>query len=169
MATHSSSLAWKIPWTDEPGGLQSMESQRVTQLSTNITHVVYIPEKPPKYVSCLIVKFSIKDWLRYIWKILIIWIEIFWKYRTLVRMDSEKLYFKKIYKFIYFNWRLISLHYYIGFAIHWHESTTNTHVFPFWTPIPPPSPSHSSGSSQCTSPEHPVSWIEPGLAIYFTW
>ena len=29
MATHSSSLAWEIPWTEEPDGLQSMESQRV--------------------------------------------------------------------------------------------------------------------------------------------
>ena len=29
MATHSSTLAWKIPWTEESGGLQSMESQRV--------------------------------------------------------------------------------------------------------------------------------------------
>ena len=29
MATHSSSLAWKIPWTEEPGGLQYMELQRV--------------------------------------------------------------------------------------------------------------------------------------------
>ena len=29
MATHSSILAWKIPWTEEPGGLQPMESQRV--------------------------------------------------------------------------------------------------------------------------------------------
>ena len=29
MATHSSILAWKIPWTDEPGGLQSMGLQRV--------------------------------------------------------------------------------------------------------------------------------------------
>ena len=29
MAAHSSTLAWKIPWTEEPGGLQSMESQRV--------------------------------------------------------------------------------------------------------------------------------------------
>ena len=29
MATHSSILAWKIPWTEEAGGLQSMESQRV--------------------------------------------------------------------------------------------------------------------------------------------
>ena len=29
MAPHSSTLAWKIPWTEEPGGLQSMRSQRV--------------------------------------------------------------------------------------------------------------------------------------------
>ena len=30
MATHSSILAWRIPWTEEPGGLQSMGLQRVT-------------------------------------------------------------------------------------------------------------------------------------------
>ena len=29
MAPHSSTLAWKIPWTEEPGGLQSMQSLRV--------------------------------------------------------------------------------------------------------------------------------------------
>ena len=29
MATHSSILAWEIPWTEEPGGLQSMGMQRV--------------------------------------------------------------------------------------------------------------------------------------------
>ena len=29
MATHSSILAWRIPWTEEPGGLQSTGSQRV--------------------------------------------------------------------------------------------------------------------------------------------
>ena len=29
MATHSSTLAWKIPWTEEPGRLESMGSQRV--------------------------------------------------------------------------------------------------------------------------------------------
>ena len=29
METHSSTLAWRIPWTEEPGGLQSMGSQRV--------------------------------------------------------------------------------------------------------------------------------------------
>ena len=31
MATYSSILAWKIPWTEEPGGLQSMGLQRVGQ------------------------------------------------------------------------------------------------------------------------------------------
>ena len=29
IATHSSTLAWKIPWTEEPGSLQTMVSQRV--------------------------------------------------------------------------------------------------------------------------------------------
>ena len=29
MATHSNIFAWKIPWTEKPGGLQPMESQRV--------------------------------------------------------------------------------------------------------------------------------------------
>ena len=33
MATHSSTLAWKIPWTEEPDGLQSMGSQRSDTLS----------------------------------------------------------------------------------------------------------------------------------------
>ena len=31
MATHSSILAWKIPWTEEPGGLQSMGSLKIGQ------------------------------------------------------------------------------------------------------------------------------------------
>ena len=38
---------------------------------------------------------------------------------------------------------------------------------PSWTLLPPPSPYHPSGSSQCSSPKHPVSCIKPGLASHF--
>ena len=37
-ATHASVPAWRIPWTQEPGGLQSMESQRVGHDSATNTH-----------------------------------------------------------------------------------------------------------------------------------
>ena len=37
MATHSSTLAWKIPWMEKPGRLQSMGSQRVRHLLSNFT------------------------------------------------------------------------------------------------------------------------------------
>ena len=47
MATHSSILAWRIPWTEEPGGLQSMGLQRVGHdLATKPPHVainIYYP------------------------------------------------------------------------------------------------------------------------------
>ena len=38
MATHSSILAWRIPWTEEPGRLQSIESQRV-RMTKQLTHI----------------------------------------------------------------------------------------------------------------------------------
>ena len=42
MATHSSILAWKIPWAKEPGGLQFMESRRVEHDgATENTHTVH--------------------------------------------------------------------------------------------------------------------------------
>ena len=37
MATHSSTLAWKIPWTEEPGGLQSMGLLRVGTTSLSLS------------------------------------------------------------------------------------------------------------------------------------
>ena len=41
MATHSSVLAWKIPWSEEPGGLQSMGSQRVGHDWSDLAAVAY--------------------------------------------------------------------------------------------------------------------------------
>ena len=38
MATHSSTLAWRIPWTEEPGGLQSRESQTAGHHRTTNRH-----------------------------------------------------------------------------------------------------------------------------------
>ena len=42
MATNSSVLAWRIPWMEEPGGLQSTGSQSWTQLSDLTNYVVYL-------------------------------------------------------------------------------------------------------------------------------
>ena len=42
MATHSGFLAWEIPWTEEPGGLQSMGSQRVGHNSATKTTILCI-------------------------------------------------------------------------------------------------------------------------------
>ena len=39
MATHSSTLAWKIPWMEEPGGLQSMGWLRVRHDSTSLSRI----------------------------------------------------------------------------------------------------------------------------------
>ena len=47
MATYSSILAWRITWTEEPGGLQSMQSQRVgpdrvTNTLSYLTYFIYL-------------------------------------------------------------------------------------------------------------------------------
>ena len=48
MATHSSILAWRIPWTEEPGGLQSTGSQRVRHdwATSHTSHTLPLPQSP---------------------------------------------------------------------------------------------------------------------------
>ena len=45
MAPHSSILAWRIPWTEEPGGLQFMGSQRVGHNRERLTHTLKQKQK----------------------------------------------------------------------------------------------------------------------------
>ena len=51
MAAHSSILTWKISWAEEPGGLQSMESQRVTHNGAPHMYILYtgdsVVKNPP--------------------------------------------------------------------------------------------------------------------------
>ena len=42
MAIHSRAIAWKIPWTEEPGGLQSMGSQRVRHDEATSLSLMYM-------------------------------------------------------------------------------------------------------------------------------
>ena len=45
MATHSSTVAWKIPWMEERGGLQTMGSQRVSLMThTHVMHKIFHTE-----------------------------------------------------------------------------------------------------------------------------
>ena len=81
-------------------------------------------------------------------------------------MSSNYYFFPYVFfLFLILFFYFFTLQYCIGFSIYQHESATGIQVFPILNP--PPSPFHPSGSSQCTSPKHPVSCIEPGLATRF--
>ena len=97
-----------------------------------------------------------------------LWPQPWHRPNTVIHVTSDTLFF--FFNFIYFNWRLITLQYCGGFlcTLTWiiHRCTC---VPPSPPPLPPPSPSHLFGLSQCTSFECPVSCIELGLVIYFTY
>ena len=46
MATHSSILAWKIPWTEKPGGISSMGSQESDMIELTYTHTHTHTQRP---------------------------------------------------------------------------------------------------------------------------
>ena len=80
-----------------------------------------------------------------------------WYFHILTSNTHHFYFFNLI---LFFNFTIL-----YWFSIYQNESATGTHVFPILNP--PPSPYHPSGSSQCISPKHPVSCIEPGLATCF--
>ena len=63
MATHSSILAWRISWTEEPGGLQSTGSQRVGQDWSSLAHIFYHNKKkiPFNIIPILLVSYKFYD------------------------------------------------------------------------------------------------------------
>ena len=63
MATHSRILAWRIPWTEEPGGLQSMESQRIGHGWSNLAQMhtedlKNLPKVTPSFLSMCVAGIS---------------------------------------------------------------------------------------------------------------
>ena len=54
MATHSSILAWEIPWTEEPGGLQSVGSQRIVHYLATKQHSYDLPQITPDFLEVML-------------------------------------------------------------------------------------------------------------------
>ena len=161
-------------WTGRPGMLWFMGSQRVEHdwaTELNWTESLFIellwtcyPFWDKKLVR-LGRKMKLKSWdhedIKELVKERIVILS------DLVREEWEKEIFSY---FIFFSFiYLFSLQYCIGFAIHWHESAMGVHVFPILNPPPTSVPIPSLWFIPCTIREHPVSCIEPWLAIRFTY
>ena len=66
MATHSSILAWRIPWTEEPGGLQSMVSQRVRHDWVTNTFTFFLSSWVTYLIGgCIVCVSSLHSWNRH--------------------------------------------------------------------------------------------------------
>ena len=177
MAPHSSTLAWKIPWAEEPGSLQSMGSRRVrrnwaTSLSLfTFMHwrkwqptPVFLPGESQgqgNLVGCCLwgrtesdtSDTTLQQQQQDFYDPLCPPFPKVKKSCLSNKRGSQKwryicLVFSNFFKLIYFNWKIITLQYCGGFC---HTSTWINHgctcIPPSWTPHPPPSPPYPSGLS----------------------
>jgi len=90
-----------------------------------------------------------------------------WRNLRVLEILFKFFLFCFLFLYFLFIWRLITLQYCTGLPYIDMNPPGVYMCSPSWTPLPPPSLSHPSGSSQCTSPKHPVSCTEPGLAMCF--
>ena len=103
-----------------------------------------------------------------------IWVLLCWAGLCSINLSFNFLFFFFYLFFIiffsfYFNWRLITLQYCGGFAIHWNESDMDVHVLLILTLPPTSLPIPSLRVIPVHQPWALVSCIKPGLAIYFTY
>ena len=146
MATHSSILACKIPWTEEPGRLPFKGSQRVGH-DWATKHMCVVMSS---LTSQAIKRGAVRQ-------------------TEMNNLASEEEYLCKPFISYFFKFYFIFKLYNIVLVLPYIKmNPPQTYTCsPSWTLLPPPSPYHPSGSSQCTSPKHPVSCIEPGLVTRF--
>ena len=140
MVTHSSILAWRISWTEEPGGLQSLKSHFCIYIQRNWNH--HLKEIPAPRIHCIVTQNTQN------------------MEKTKGPSADEWVFFLLVlnaclcgvFLFIYFNWRLITLQYCGGF---WHTLAWISHGC---TCVPHPEPfSHL--------PPHPLRVIP----VHQTW
>ena len=146
MAPHSSTLAWKIPWTKEPGGLQSMRSLRVGHNWVTSLSFLCIGEGNgnPLQCSCLENSRNGRAW----------WAAVYGVAQSRTRLKWLSSYTK----FLPSAW---THHTPLPF-----QNTMDKKVFPASL-----FPSHTSNATSSLKPfqSHPVSPLEPYLHYQFTW
>ena len=119
MATHSSILAWRIPWTEESGGLQSMGLQRVRQDQETNTFTFYFKEEKQVAIESLKL-FYLKNYhetKKYLYIKLFCILYIFQTMGYCIIMTSKSTY--KILDFSLYWISLVSLYLQVYIILEW--------------------------------------------------
>ena len=159
MATHSSTLAWKIPWMEEPGRLQSMGSRRVGHdRATSLSLFIFMHWRGngnPLQYSCLENPRDRGAW----------WAAVYG-----VAQSRTRLMWLSSSSSLFFNWRIIALQCCDGFC---HTTTQVSHNYMH---IPsllslPPTPPHLTPLGHHTAPSWAPWFIEqlPTSSLFHTW
>ena len=111
-------------------------------------------------------RFSVWLWLLTVWLCVLVWISLSLSCLEFVELTEFFIFIFVFYSFfLNFIFKLYNI---VLVLPNIEMNPPQVYMCsPSWTLLPPPSPYHPSGSSQCTSPKHPVSCIEPGQATCF--